>query len=121
MLARAVPGIAARTSPRVASTSGTLSAKIHRQEAWSTITPPASGPTIAAIPPHAVQAPIAAPRSFGAKAATMIASELGTMSAAAAPCSARAPINTSIVGASAHATEKTPNAVRPIANTRRSP
>ena len=65
----------------VARTSGTLRAKIHRHDAWSTITPPARGPTIAAIPPQAVQEPIAAPRSLGLKAATMIASELGTMSA----------------------------------------
>ena len=46
-------------------------------------------------------APIAAPRSRTANAATMIASELGTISAAAAPCNARAPMSTSIVGDSA--------------------
>ena len=51
----------------------------------------------------------------------MIASELGVSSAAAAPCNARAAIRVSIVGASAHATESTPNAATPIANTRRSP
>ena len=105
----------------MARTSGTLRAKIQRHEPWSTIRPPASGPTIAAIPPHAVQDPIAAPRSLGPNAATMIASELGVTSAAAAPCSARAPISTSIVGASAHAIDVTPNAVTPSANTRRSP
>ena len=56
-------GTAARTSAIVAATSGTLSAKIQRHETWSTIRPPTSGPTIAPIPPHAVQAPIAAARS----------------------------------------------------------
>ena len=66
-----------RISTSVASTSGTLSAKIQRHETWSTITPPASGPTIEAMPPQAVHEPIAAPRSLGGKAATMIASELG--------------------------------------------
>ena len=76
---------------------------------------------IAAIPPQAVQLPIAAPRSRGANAPTMIASELGTISAAAAPCKARAPMSTSIVGASAQAIDTTPKAVMPIANTRRSP
>ena len=60
--------------------------------------PPASGPTNAAIAPQAVQAPIADPRSAVEKAATMIASELGIINAAAAPCNARAPISTSIVG-----------------------
>ena len=98
-----------------------LSAKIQRHESWSTITPPASGPTNDAIAPHAVQAPIAAARSAGGKAATMTASELGTSSAPAAPCNPRAAINVSVVGASAHATEKNPNAAAPSANTRRSP
>ena len=40
-----------------------LIAKIQRHEAWSTITPPASGPTIIAIPLQAVQEPIALPRT----------------------------------------------------------
>ena len=51
----------------------------------------------------------------------MIASELGTSNAAAAPCSARAAISTPIVGASAQASGEHPNAVTPTANTRRSP
>ena len=51
----------------------------------------------------------------------MIASELGTSSAPAAPCSPRAAINVSVVGASAHATENSPNAAAPSENTRRSP
>ncbi len=58
---------------------------------------------MAAIPPQAVRLPIAAPRSRGANAATMMASELGTISAAAAPCNARPPMSTPIVGASAQA------------------
>ena len=62
-------GTAARISTEVRATSGTLRAKIQRQETWSTIQPPASGPTIAAIPPQAVHDPIAAPRSLGANAA----------------------------------------------------
>ena len=56
---------------------------------------------ISAIPPQAVQDPIAAPRSVRGKAATMIASELGVSSAPAAPCSARAAISVPIVGATA--------------------
>jgi hypothetical protein len=105
----------------VTATSGTFSAKIQRQEPWSTIPPPASGPTITAIDPHAVHEPIAAPRSFGGKAATMIASELGVSSAPATPCKARAAMRRPMPGARAQATEKTPNAPTPIANTRRSP
>ena len=92
-------GVAARASSSVTSTSGTLIAKIQRHDAWSTITPPASGPTIIAIPLQAVQEPIASPRSRSENAATMIASELGVSSAPAAPCSARAAISVSTVGA----------------------
>ena len=103
------------------ATRGRLSAKIQRQESWSTIRPPANGPTNDAIAPHAVQVPIAAARSFVGKAATMTASELGTSSAPAAPCKPRAAINASLVGASAQATEKSPKAPAPSANTRRSP
>ena len=98
-----------------------MSAKIQRQETWSTIQPPASGPTMIAIPPQAVHDPIAAPRSFGEKAATMIASELGVRSAPAAPCSARAAMRASIVGANAHASDSRPNPATPIVKTRRSP
>jgi hypothetical protein len=51
----------------------------------------------------------------------MIASELGVTSAADAPSSARAATSRLIEGASAHASEKAPNAAIPVANTRRSP
>src|SRR4249919_1520675 len=103
--ARLLGGTAARTSSSVHTTRGMLSAKIQRHVSWSTIQPPASGPRIAAIPPQAVHDPIAAPRYLGPKAATMIASEDGVTSAAAAPWKARAAMSTPIVGASAHATE----------------
>ena len=89
-------GTAARTSTSVTSTSGTLIAKIQRHDVWSTIRPPTSGPTMTAIPPQAVQEPIAAPRSRSGNAAAMIASELGVSSAPAAPCSARAAISVSV-------------------------
>ena len=105
----------------MAVTGSTLIANTQRQEAWSTITPPTSGPTSAAIPPQAVQLPIAAARWPVGNAATMIASALGVRSAPAAPWNARAAISTSIVGASAHATEKTPNPTTPSVKMRRSP
>ena len=74
-----------------------------------------------ATAPQASQLPIAGPRSFSRNAETMIASELGVSSAAAAPCRARAQIRKSIVGASAVATENTPKSAMPVAKTRRSP
>ena len=76
---------------------------------------------IAAIPPQAVHDPIAAPRSFGPNAATMIARDAGVSSAAAAPWQARAAIRNSIVGANAQATEKTPKPASPRVKIRRSP
>ena len=51
----------------------------------------------------------------------MIASELGTSSAPNAPCSARAPMSTSIEGAMAQASEAPPKPATPIAKIRRRP
>ena len=93
----AASATALRASSSVTATIGMLIAKIHRHEALSTITPPASGPMIIAIPLQAVHEPIALPRTFGGNAATMIASELGVSSAPAAPCSARAAISVPFV------------------------
>ena len=114
-------GTATATSASVASTNGTLMAKIQRHEAASTSQPPASGPITIAIPDHAVHDPIAPPRSSGGKAAMITASALGVSSAPNTPCSARPMISTSIVGASAQTSETTPKPPTPIENTRRSP
>ena len=78
------------TSTSVISTTGMLMAKIHRQEAVSTSWPPISGPSTVPIPPHAVHAPIARPRSAGGKVAAITASAAGVSSAPNTPCSARA-------------------------------
>ena len=83
--------------------------------------PPASGPMIDAIPPQAVQAPIAPPRSRSENAPTMTAKEAGVSKPAAAPWSARAAINSPMVGANALARENTPNDATPSAKMRRSP
>ena len=96
-------------------------AKIQRQEAESTSCPPISGPSTVPMPPHAVQAPTALPRSSGAKFATITASAAGVSTAPATPWSARAATRISMVGARAHASEVTPNAPTPYAKTRRSP
>jgi hypothetical protein len=110
-------GTTARRRSSVTRTSGSLNAKIQRQEARSTITPPASGPTMTAIPPQAVHEPIAAPRARSENAAAMIASELGVISAPATPCSARAATSVCVLGATVQASERTPKE----ANTRRLP
>ena len=98
-----------------------LTAKIQRHEPVSSSSPPASGPSTIAMPDHAVQAPIAAPRSLGSKRATISPSVLGTSSAAATPWSARARMSVSIVGAAAQSTLATPKPVSPSVNARRRP
>ena len=99
-----------------------MTAKIQRHEATSTIQPPATGPRMAAIPPHAVHVPIAAPRSASSsKVVTITASEAGVSSALATPCSARAATSVSIVGATAQSSDATPKPATPSEKMRRSP
>jgi hypothetical protein len=108
-------------SHRHTTTSGRLITKIHRHEATTRIPPAMSGPSAPAIVPHAVQVPIAGPRSRSGNVLTITASELGVSSAPATPCSARNATNSPIVGASAHSSDVTPKPPAPSANIRRSP
>ena len=57
--------------------NGTLTRNIHRQLAFVTSQPPASGPITKAMPVHAVQAPIAAPRASPLKVVAITASPAG--------------------------------------------
>ncbi len=95
--------------------------KIQRQETVSSSSPPTSGPTTVAMPLHAVQLPIAAERSDSEKTPTITASALGTSSAPATPCNARAAISACIEGESAQSSEATPKPPTPIAKILRSP
>ncbi len=114
-------GITARISVTQIATSGRLIRKITRQEEICSSSPPASGPSTVAIPPQAVQLPIAGPRSDSRNVATITARALGVSSAPATPCRARAAINAPIVGASAHSSDATPKPPTPSAKMRRSP
>ena len=114
-------GTAIATSTSVIAMNGTLTAKIQRHEKASMSCPPTSGPTTVAMPDHAVHEPIAAPRWAGGKAVTMTASAAGESSAPNIPCSTRPATITSMLGATAHTIEATPNPSTPIENTRRSP
>ena len=105
----------------VPSTSGRLIRKIQRHDAESTSWPPTTGPSTVPMPPHAVHAPTAWPRSDSANVRTITASAAGVSSAPETPCSARAATSSSIVGASAHSSEVTPKPATPATNTRRSP
>ena len=66
-------------------TNGTLIRKIQRHDAASIKAPPPSGPITVEMPLHAVQVPIAPPRSSGGNVDMMIASVLGMSSAPATP------------------------------------
>jgi hypothetical protein len=109
------------TSPSVRSTIGMLIAKIQRHDAASTSCPPISGPSTVPIPPQAVQAPTALPRSSGGKVATMTASAAGVSSAPNTPWSARASTSSSIVGATAQKSDVMPKPATPAMYIRRSP
>ena len=93
--------IFASTSGIAASPIGTFTQKIHCQSMPSTTAPPTSGPLATAMPVIALKIPIAAPR-LGGNAALSSARPSGRISAAPAPCSARAAISTPTFGASAH-------------------
>jgi hypothetical protein len=98
-----------------------LTTKTQRQDAAVTSQPPTSGPTTKAIPVHAVQAPIAAPRSSPLNVAAMTASPEGVRIAPATPCSPRATISVGPSGAAPQARERMPKATMPARKTRRAP
>ena len=114
-------GTAIATSTITTTTNGALIAKIQRHDAESISCPPTSGPTTVAMPDHASQDPTAAPRCAGGNAVTITASALGVSSAPNTPWSTRPATSTSMLGASAHTIDVTPNPRTPSENTRRSP
>lgn len=65
--------------------SGTRTAYTARQDHASISTPPKAGPAITERPLQAVQLPIARDRSAPEKVVVIMASALGTITAAAAP------------------------------------
>jgi hypothetical protein len=109
------------TSGIARSPIGTLSQKIHCQLMPSTTAPPTSGPAATASPVIALKIPIAAPRFSAGNAALSSARPSGMISAAPAPCAARAPISTPTSGASAAAADAAANTPRPMAKSLRRP
>ena len=101
--------------------SGTLTRKIARQPSPAISTPPSEGPS--AVPtadivpeqPHGATGPRL--RDGLADKAMPIA----IMTAAPAPCAARAAISSHSVGAMPHRTEATVNRTRPASSSRRRP
>ena len=118
---RGVSGTHRCASHTVSAASGRLIRKIQRHDAWSTSSPPTSGPSAAAMPPSPDQAPIARLRSSERNAPWIIARLPGVSSAPPMPCSTRAAISTSAFGASPHSREARANQIVPMTKTRRRP
>ena len=100
---------------------GTLSQKIHCQASPSTTAPPTTGPKATASPPMPPQAPSASPRFSGGTAALRMVRVSGITIAPPRPCTARATLSSSTLGASAAPTDATVKMPTPIANIRRRP
>ncbi len=100
---------------------GTFTKKIQFQLMCSVISPPPSGPIASASADTPAQIPIAVPRCFGGKVATMIDSVAGFMSAAPTPCTARAPMRKPALDASPQASDDRVKITRPMTKMRRRP
>ena len=85
------------------------------------ISPPPRGPIASASAETPAQIPIAVPRCFGGKVATMIESVAGLMSAAPTPCTVRAPMRKPALDARPQASEDRVKIARPMTNRRRRP
>jgi hypothetical protein len=104
------------------SPAGRLRKKIARQLSPDVSAPSATGPpAMATVPPTAHTAIAFARRAGSGYACRTSASEAGSMTPAALPCTARLPIRNPIVGASPHAADEARNAARPAANRRFAP
>ena len=118
---RSAAGILARISGIMTSPIGTFSQKIHGQSRpWATA-PPTTGPASTAIPVTLLKIPSAQARRCGGNAADSRASASGSISAAPAPCTARAATRVVAFGASAHAADAAVNRPTPAASIRRRP
>src|SRR6266700_5622727 len=94
-------------TPSTTAASGTLRKKTQRQEAYSTNTPPSTGPTTEVIEVNPDQVPIARPRWSSLNEALIIAKLPGTSNAPPMPWRTRARISTSTLGDKPHAIEAT--------------
>ena len=100
---------------------GTLTQKIQCHESASVSRPPATGPSATPKPEMADQMPSAAPRRSAGKAAVIIVSVSGMITAPPMPSIARAAISVPAFGASAPAADETVKRMTPAVKTRRRP
>ncbi len=100
---------------------GTLIRNTQRHDAYSVSSAPRVGPRAAAAAPIAPQVPIATCRRAAGNSGSTRASELGTTSAAKAPCSARAAVSTPASGAAPHSALNAAKPPSPARNSRLRP
>ena len=100
---------------------GTLIQNTADQSAFSTSSPPSSGPIASPSPEIPAHTPIAAGSRFGGNVATRIESDSGFISAAPVPWIARAATSIPELVDSAHAADEAVKIARPMMNTRRRP
>lgn len=100
---------------------GTLMPNAHRHENAVVSHPPRSGPTAAMPPIVEPQTAKAMPRSRPRKVAFSSDRVLGSIIAPPTPCTRRAPINRSAVGAKAAPTDAAAKSTTPISSSRRRP
>ncbi len=110
-----------RDASSTTTASGRFNRKISRQETADTNQPPTNGPIAVVIPPSPDQAPIARPRSDGAKLDSMRARLPGTRSAPPMPCNARAAISIGRLTAIPHSSDARLNHTTPIVKIRLRP
>ena len=100
---------------------GTLSQKIQCHEMPSTTAPPTSGPIATPRPVTPAQTPSARPRFWAGTASLSNVSVSGVTMAAPKPCTARAAMSASMLGASADAALASVKIPRPTMNMRLRP
>ena len=118
---RSVIGILTWINGIMTRPMGTFSQKIHGQSRPWVTAPPTTGPASTAMPVTLLKIPRAQARRCGGNAADSRASASGSISAAPAPCTARAAISSVAFCASAHAAEAAANSPTPAASIRRRP
>jgi hypothetical protein len=95
--------------------------KIHRQDRWSTISPPSTGPKTGASNAGTPTTIMTRPILAGPAARARTVCPTGMSSAPAAPCSTRKPIRLPAFQANAHSAELVANATVAVMNSRLAP
>lgn len=106
---------------RATAVTGTTSTNSHRQLATSSTSPASSGPSTSSEVPPVASAPIAQPRLASPTARVVLLSASGCTNAPPMPCTNRAAMSSSTVGAAAQSIEPSANSARPPRNVRLRP